>query len=223
MRIIVSQLALSSAKQTPSNGTQLKAAIRGNAPAGHYPQTLGEWLERTLEQSNATGQSLETLYVEALVFLERHLRERLNIPAHKEVVVGFDPSRTRPQGARDESTGRARGEAAHGLPDSVALRDLFPEFKGAGSMKVVSLFEDPVRRVSEGWPSIATVTAEYLQDRWCVTSIMLWGGPSTAQGAAQDLFLSEKDSRTLSPRELPAYQNALATDYPAPTIKRVKP
>jgi len=188
----------------------------GNGPAIDAPLTLGDWLDR--EQSKGTHdlQSIESLYVQAVSFLERHLRERLQIADDAEVVIGFDPSRTRPRDSRNDSNGWARSAPAHGLPDSVALRDLYPEFKGTGSLKSILLYEDPVEKVDKGWSSVATITVEYILDRWCVTAVLVWGGADTAQARAADLFLPKSRVDGVDLREHPAYNNVLETDYPAP-------
>ena len=188
----------------------------GSNPALYTQLTLGAWIDREHADEVHDPRSINTLYLQAITFLERHLRERLQIADGEDVVIGFDPERTRPRQSQNESHGWARHEEAHGLPNSIALRDLYPEFKGSGSMKTILLYEDPVRKVDDGWSSVATITVEYIRDRWCVTSVLVWGGADTAQARAADLFLPKSRLAEVDLHELPAYKNALDVDYPAP-------
>jgi hypothetical protein len=221
----VSQIVVPPEIRTPLTGAERSSTSFGNGPAIHTPLTLGDWLDRKQAKRTNERQSIESLYVQAVSFLERHLRERLGIANGEEVVLGFDPYRTRPWSPDPllkqltplpRSSGLARNEPAHGLPNSIALRDLYPEFKGSGSMKTILLFEDPVRKVDEGWSSVATITVEYMHDRWCVTSVLVWGGANTTQSAASDLFLPKYRVAGVDFRNHPAYKNALDIDYPAP-------
>lgn len=171
------------------------------------PQNLRTWREHAEAKAKSDPGSVESLQVAAFSFLERHLREHVGIPQGEEVRVEFNPKRTRPV-KEDSSTEPALV--------SVALNDLYPEFNGAGSMRVISLYENPRLRVDQGYSSIVTVCVDYLHDRWCVSAVMLWAGPDSKQQSAFDLFLPKKDMQGLEASQMPAYKNVLSTEYPAP-------
>jgi len=175
------------------------------------------WMEQAKAKIANDPTCIESLYLAALKFLEQHLRSRLNIAEQDEVRIGFDPQRTRPSSSWPDEQELATAVPAHGLPASLPLEQLYAEFRGAQtSMKTITLFEDSKGRSVDGWNAIATVCVDYLQDRWCVNAILVWGEPGTQQAEARDLFISTMDVQNLKPQQLSAYQNSLETEYRLP-------
>lgn len=101
------------------------------------PQQLSNW-RQLAEQSRATDpSSIESVRLAAIEWLERYCRKQLEIPAGKDVVLGSTESGTsHPAGAGDD--GR------FGLPHSVRLEDLYPEFSPSDrSLQTIKLHARP--------------------------------------------------------------------------------
>jgi len=119
-------------------------------PALATAPTLNSWLE-TVTANSADPKKPDLLFVEAFRALESHIRNRLNIDAHGEIVVSCDTSiSTLPPAPRKAAV--PLGELYVEIP-----KDISPTSRSI----VLSLFDHPTKRVNDGVSAIITVTLGY--------------------------------------------------------------
>lgn len=208
--------------QRPGNGTSLDAQSTNvrdsNDTAQDLPlddlmrdpeNSVAVWKELAAKKIEKTPECEEALYLKALEFLEKHLRQRLSILDKDPVRIGFPLSDA--VNLSSMSLKNREPQPAHGLPDSAELDSMYLKYSSPSSERkwiILNLYVAPPTAGTHQAPQV-TICLDFLHDRWCVGAILLACPPGSKQAAAVDLFLPSTASPLLDPKERPAYNNWL--------------
>ncbi len=208
--------------QRPKNGTSLDAQSTNvrdsNDTAKDLPldglmrdpeNSVAVWKELAAKKIEKTPECEEALYLKAIEFLEKHLRQRLSILDKDPVRIGFPLSDA--VNLSSMSLKNREPQPAHGLPDSAELDSMYLKYSSPSSERkwiILNLYVAPPTAGTHQAPQV-TICLDFLHDRWCVGAILLACPPGSKQAAAVDLFLPSTASPSLDPKERPAYKNWL--------------
>lgn len=194
------QTATTEGSNVSSNTTgsdQPLRAVLSNKP------NVKEWLEQARNQRLSESEMVavaaldgvqkylrytlyrQTFLYSLLTFVAPPLQKLFPTLSPKEIRLSFNPKDTRPPDAQTDNNETSGSHKSEENLTAIPFGELYPKVDRAGEGYVITLWQDPSRRVEDGYSAIATICIDKnAHQDWQVSALLLWGNKGSPQQRA---------------------------------------